>query len=275
MTESGGGAALAKPHRLALARAVRRLEHPSLARHLAEAAGQPIDRALVKLPRSLKARLDRVVEKAILRCLDVALKSLKPELRKPPKKRVATLLAGMSGGVGGVLGMAALPVELPVTTILMLRAIADIARAEGEDLSRVEARLACVEVFALGAGSLKTRTDVGYYASRALLARVTGDAAGFFLERGVSGATAPAISGFVTEVATRFGLVVSERAAASALPIVGAIGGAAINAAFMSYFQELAHGHFAVRRLERIYGEARVKDEYACLAEALAKTREA
>src|ERR1700746_681884 len=59
-------------------------------------------------------------------------------------------LATASGAAGGTFGLAALPVELPVSTTIMLRSIADIARSEGEDLSDPEAALACVEVFALG-----------------------------------------------------------------------------------------------------------------------------
>lgn len=47
-----------------------------------------------------------------------------------------------------------------------------------------------------------------------------------------------------------------------AVPIVGAIGGAAVNAAFVDHFQTLARGHFTVRRLERTYGKATVRREY-------------
>ena len=49
--------------------------------------------------------------------------------------------------------MVTLPIELPVSTIIMLRSIADIARSEGEDLSDPESALSCVQVFALGGRS--------------------------------------------------------------------------------------------------------------------------
>ena len=45
-----------------------------------------------------------------------------------------------------------------------------------------------------------------------------------------------------------------DRIAAGALPVVGAVGGATINVVFMNHFQQVAAGHFAVRRLERQYG---------------------
>jgi hypothetical protein len=268
MTPADPNAPISAKHREVLARAVRRLENTSLAKQLADLAGRPVGKALTSVPEPLKSRLDKAAEKAILRCLDVAVKSLRPT-KKPPMTRVAAMLAGFSGGVGGLLGVAGLPLELPVTTILILRAIANIARHQGEDLSELEARLACIEVFALGAASTKNQTAaLGYFASRALFARLSSDAMNFFVERGVAGASAPVINRFVSEVAARFGIVVSERVAASAIPVIGALGGAAVNVVFMNYFQELARGHFAVRRLERLYGADIVEREYERLAEA-------
>jgi hypothetical protein len=61
-------------------------------------------------------------------------------------------------------------------------------------------------------------------------------------------------------------VVVSERSAASAIPVLGAVGGATVNLLFMNHFQRVAAGHFAIRRLEREYGAAvirRLYDEYA------------
>ena len=56
--------------------------------------------------------------------------------------------------------------------------------------------------------------------------------------------------------------MVSEKVAAQAAPILGAIGGAAVNAAFADHFQTLARGHFIVRRLERQHGASVVAFEY-------------
>jgi hypothetical protein len=79
-------------------------------------------------------------------------------------------LAATSGAVGGSFGLAALPIELPVSTVIMLRSIGDIARAEGEDLRDPETALSCLQVFALG--GLKGDADAansGYFAVRGLL----------------------------------------------------------------------------------------------------------
>ena len=172
------------------------------------------------------------------------------------------MLAGLSGGVSGFFGIAALPIELPVTTTLMLRAIADIARHQGEDLSTLEARLACVEVFALGAPEAERNMGLSYYASRALIGRLAANATSVFVDRGVANLSTPVVGSLVTEIATRFGMVVTERSAASALPVLGAVGGATVNVIFMNHFQRIASGHFAIRRLERQYGPTVVRQLY-------------
>jgi hypothetical protein len=81
----------------------------------------------------------------------------------------------------------------------------------------------------------------------------------------LAGEGAALLSRFMGPVAARFGLVVSEKAAAQAAAVLGAIGGAAANLAFIEHFQELARGHFAIRRLERIYGADAVRAEYDLL----------
>ena len=251
-------------------RSVRRafdlLENPDFAARLADYAGQPVSRLARLVPKAASAQFNKVVERAILNCLNVAISSIKPRSKQRPATRASAVLAGVSGGVSGFLGFAALPIELPVTTTLMLRAIADIARHHGEDLRTLEARLACVEVFALGATKSGRRMDMGYFASRALLSRLAGDASAVLLERGLANASAPVVSGLITEIAARFGIVVSERAAASALPVLGAIGGATVNMLFMNHFQRIAEGHFTIRRLEREYGPAIVRRLYEDMA---------
>lgn len=253
---------LSLPHRKALARARAQLESRSLAIRLAEAAGQPVDRVLGMMPKVATNTLNLAVEAAILNCLKLAISSIDPGARHPPGGNLASLLAGLSGGVGGFFGFAALPFELPVTTTLMLRTIADTARHNGENLAKLEARLACLEVFALGAGKSPKRLDLGYYASRAMLSRLTDEASALLIERGLAAVSAPLVRRLLAEIAGRFGVVVSERIAASALPVIGAVGGAAVNVTFMNHFQRIAQGHFTVRRLERRYGAQAVRHHY-------------
>jgi hypothetical protein len=247
----------------ALRQAVLHLEDQSFASQLADYAGRPIDRVMRLLPKAASHSLNKAVETAILNCLSVAINSIELQSKAPPERRASSLLAAISGGVSGFFGFAALPIELPLTTTLMLRAIADIARHHGEDLSTLEARLACMEVFALGSPKTGRRADFGYYASRALLSRLAANASALLIERSASNLSAPVVGGLVTEIATRFSVVVSERSAASALPVLGAVGGATVNMIFMNHFQRVATGHFAIRKLERRHGPAVVRRLYA------------
>jgi hypothetical protein len=104
--------------------------------------------------------------------------------------------------------------------------------------------------------------NVGYYATRTFLARLTSEASAYLAERGIAGTSAPLVAGFIGEVSARFGVVVSDRVAASAVPVLGALGGATVNLIFMEHFQRVAAGHFTVRRLERHYGADVVRRHY-------------
>ena len=130
-----------------------------------------------------------------------------------------------------------------------------------------ETALACVQVFALGGrASSDDASESGYFAVRGLLAKSVSEAARFIAERGIVSEGAPVLVRFMAQVASRFGVVVSQKVAAQTLPVVGALGGAAVNYAFVEHFQEVARGHFTVRRLERRYGKEAVRAEYERLA---------
>ena len=104
--------------------------------------------------------------------------------------------------------------------------------------------------------------ESGYFAVRAALAKSVSDSARFVAAQGVAALPAPVVARLISQIAARFGVVVSEKVAAQAAPILGAIGGAAVNAAFADHFQTLARGHFIVRRLERQHGASVVAFEY-------------
>jgi hypothetical protein len=266
MAADSGLLDLEAQHRDALAAAVATLEHPNLAARIADFAGAPINRVLAVLPRVADRGLVKTVELTMMKCLQAAIRTLDDKRPRKPRPWVSSMAAGVTGGLGGFLGVASLPFELPVTTTLMLRAVADIARHNGEDLTQLDARLACLQVFGLGARTTGGRTDIGYFAARAMLTKASGNAVAGFVERSGVQLTAPMMSGFVSELASRFSIVVSDRIAASSLPVIGAIGGATVNLIFMNHFQRIAEGHFTVRRLERRYGPDLVRRHYAIIA---------
>ena len=251
----------------ALRIAVRSLEHPGLAARLTNMVGKPIELIGDMLPVPAKHAIATATSKGLEAALKVALRTMQ---RTPHagSQLLHKALATASGAAGGAFGLATLPIELPVSTIIMLRSIAEIARSEGENLSNPKSALSCVQVFALGgrAGSADA-SESGYFAVRGMLAKSVTEAARFLAERGVIEEGAPVLVRFLALVASRFGVVVTQKAAAQALPIFGALGGAAVNYAFIEHFQDVARGHFTVRRLERVYGNDIVRTEYERIAQ--------
>ena len=239
------------------------LERTSLAIRISNLVGIPIERGIEMLPKRASALVMGATRRALQTALRFALVTLDHQPGERSADRFHKALVTATGAGGGLFGMPALAIELPVSTTIMLRSIADVARSEGERLTSPETKLACLQVFALGG---RTKSDdaaeSAYFAIRAALARGLADAAQLMAEKGVVQDGAPAIVRFIVQVAARYGIVVSEKTAAQALPLVGAAGGALVNALFMDHFQDVAHGHFVVRRLERTYDHETVRRAY-------------
>jgi hypothetical protein len=242
----------------------------------------PVEKLLGWLPESIQSQIDGLTEEALTKALQVAMKTLDSDSPRAPWNLSHKLAATLSGVTGGMFGAPALFAELPVTTMIILRSIADIARSKGEDLSDPAARLACLEVFALGSRDKRSaEKDViiasdtakaegqyirtSYFLARAAMAQQV-TAAAEILTKGTTAASSSALTRLISKIASRFGIAVSEKAAAQAVPIVGAVGGGLINALFMDHFQNTAEAHFNVRRLERAYGTEVVRKEYERLA---------
>lgn len=157
----------------------------------------------------------------------------------------------------------------------MLRSVADIARSEGFDLEKVETKQACLEVFALGGPSESDdAVDTAYYVTRGFTAEAMQVLSKELAEIAARQASASALNkltptqtgkwlaALIEKIATRFGVVITEKAAAQAVPIIGAVAGATLNAMFTDYYQDMARGHFIIKRLEKKYGFDLVKTEY-------------
>ena len=243
--------------------AKRLLETPGLAAKLGDFVGGPIERGFALLPGKWNALVNDATRKSIEAALDVALWTMDHSRAEAPSNWWHKLAVGTSGAAGGVFGLAALTIELPLSTTIMLRSIADIARSQGENLKLPEARLECVQVLALGGSSTSDDgSEAGYFAARAAMAKAVSDAIQHLARNGLSQKGAPAIVRLIALIASRFSIVVSEKAAAQAVPVLGAFGGAAINTLFIDHFQDMGTGHFIVRRLERGHGREAVKRIY-------------
>ena len=241
---------------------------PGLAAKITNALGVPVEKTLGMLPDNWSLTVSRAAHSAIATALHVAAGSLKNTLGGRAGNRLHKALVVATGAGGGAFGLPALAIELPVSTTIMLRSIAAIARSQGEDLCDIRAGAARVP------GGVRTRRDgpgaddaseAGYYAARSAFGKVMVDAARYIGERGLAKEGAPPVVRLIMYVAERFGIQVSEKIATQAVPVIGAAGGALINYVFIDHFQSMAKGHFTVRRLERIYGEENVRNAYLAM----------
>jgi hypothetical protein len=239
------------------------LEHPGFSIRLAGLLGSPVEMGFKLLPKGWSSTVNKATKSALLKALHLAVKSLGNPRQRHSREALHKVLAGASGGIGGALGVFALPVELPVSTVIMLRSIADIARSEGHDIAQIQTRLECLEVFAFGGDvKLEGAEESSYWITRTALAKSISEAATYLSRKGSVDVASPVVVKLVNSIAARFGAMVSEEIAAKAIPVIGAAGGGIVNVLFMAHFQEMARGHFIVKRLELKHGQAVIKALY-------------
>lgn len=239
------------------------LDNPGLAARITNYIGMPIEKGFEMLPKNWNEKVVKITHTAIKKSSEAALFTVKDEPGKRNSNKMHKLAVAVTGGVGGFFGFAGLAVEIPVSTTLMLRSIADIARSQGESIKSVETKLECMQVLALGGKSdADDSTESGYYVTRALLTKSMAEAAEFIARKGIIEEGAPVLVRFFAAISGRFGIQMSKKVAAQAVPVVGALSGAALNTIFIDHFQDMAKGHFMIRKLERLHGKELIKELY-------------
>ena len=140
-------------------------------------------------------------------------------------------VAAAMGFAGGFGGLPSALTELPVTTTVLLRVIQGVAAEHGFDPAEENVAFDCLRVFA-AAGPLAhdDGSDMGFLSARLTL-------------------TTGTVQTMIRAVAPRLAGVLGQKLAAQAVPVLGAVAGAATNYAYTSYYREMAHVHFAMRRL--------------------------
>ena len=271
---------------LFIQRAARYLEKPAFLIAAAAKLGQPIEALTRALPDKARDSVTWASHKALSAALTAAVKTIHPSAKTfatnrnlsitdleslaAERGKIHTAVVTTSGGIGGFFGGWALGAELPFSTTVMLRAIAEIAAMFGEDLSLQDSRFECLGVFSFGSPS-KTddAADSAYYAARVGLAAIIRDLAKSFVGKSatdvgalLSAGGSPLVAQLIGQIASRFNIVVSQKAVAQALPIVGAVGGAGLNMVFADHFTKVAVMHFGMRSLERKHGQQHIKKIY-------------
>lgn len=262
-----------KTEKQELESAVVLLENPSFIMKALNVIGKPIEKSMNLLPEKASEKVSKVVHASLMKGLDYAIVASDYDRIKVETKIKNKVLGGISGFAGGFFGFPGLVVELPISTLIMLKSILEIAKAEGEDLGDLEARLSCLEVFAFGGRTVSDDgAETGYYAVRNGLASLVKKSADYIVKEGIeaiSEKSAPTLLRLIAQIAERFGISVTEKGMTQAIPVIGALGGAAINLIFINHFEDMAKGHFTIRRLERKYGKELVESEYSKIAKML------
>jgi len=223
-----------------LAHAYGRANGPLM--RLVNRLGGGIEAQMARLPDGVRVEIERAVTAALTRAHDIAAVGRHAPDLGP---RGATWAAMATGAAGGAAGLAGSLVELPLTITVMLHAIRAEAEAAGFDPDDPAIRLTCLEVFSAGS---PLRGDDGVNTAF-LSARMTVAGGGF--------------QRVIAVVVPRLTMVFGEKLALQAVPIVGAVTGAALNAMFLNYYREVARIRFRLMRLAEVHGAEAVLAGFA------------
>ena len=218
-----------------LAARYRRVNGPVIS--LMNRLGGRVEDRLGALPPEVRARIERVTRVALERGYHLAASG-----RHAPDfgPRGPMALAALTGAAGGAGGLATSIAELPVTIAVILHAIRRAAAEEGFDPDDPAIRLEALRVFA--AGSPLAADDGVNTAFLGVRMAVAG----------------PALQRMLASVAPRLAAALGQKLMAQAVPVLGAVAGAGLNAAFLGYYREVAHVRFGLLRLSERHGAERV-----------------
>ncbi|NJM83838.1 MAG: EcsC family protein [Tabrizicola sp.] len=234
----------------ALALRYRRANGPVMS--LVNRLGGTLESQMAVIPARYREQIERLTERA----LDTAYGVAGQGARIPDMGPRAPVLAAMAtGAAGGAGGLATSIAELPLTITVILHAIRQAAREAGFDPEEAWIKAECLKVF--GSGT-PLHGDDGVNTSF-LSARLT--------------ITGPAIQKIITTVAPKLAVALGQKVAAQAVPVMGAISGAALNAAYLNYYREMARIRFALLRLAEVHGAEPVLEAFRAAAEPPRITR--
>ncbi|RUS58550.1 staphylolytic protease PREPROENZYME LASA [Pseudorhodobacter sp. E13] len=203
--------------------------------------GGKIEDQMGHLPDGLRKQIERITSDALQRAVNLA-----DHGRHAPDfgPRGAPALAALTGAVGGAGGLATALAELPVTITVILHAILRAAEEEGFDTRLPEVRAEALRVLSAG-GPLAEDDGIN---TSFLGARMT--------------LTGPALHKLLAKIVPGFASVLTQKLAAQAVPVLGAVTGAGLNTAFLTHYRELAHIRFGLLRLTVLHGAEPVRKAF-------------
>ena len=114
------------------------LENPGLAAKITNFFGTPIEKGFSLLPENWNLKIGEMTQTALSKAIQAAVLTMKDTPGETASNIWHKLAVATTGGIGGLFGLPALAIELPVSTTIMLRSIADIARSEDENIHQID-----------------------------------------------------------------------------------------------------------------------------------------
>jgi hypothetical protein len=223
-----------------LARRYRRANGPVMA--LVNRMGGSMESQMAMIPPRIRTEIERVTEQALSTAYGLAGQGAWLHDLGPRAPVIAAMATGAAGGAGGLATSVA---ELPVTITVILHAIRSAAIEAGYDPDMPWVRAECLKVF--GAGSPLSQDD-GVNTSF-ISARLT--------------ITGSALQKIIAAIVPKLAAAMGQKLVAQAVPVIGALSGAAMNAAYLGYYREVARIRFALLKLSERHGVEPVLTAFA------------
>ncbi|SCZ68736.1 EcsC protein family protein [Epibacterium ulvae] len=187
---------------------------------------------LARLPRPVRNNLASATEAALW--LAVRNTAQSDRYLPRPSAQVNRLIGAALGAAGGATGLPGTLAELPVTTAFLLRSIQSEAARQGFDVTSESVLFDTIQVFGASGPFADTgQTDTDFLMTRLSL-------------------TGTGLQKLIAQVAPKLGMVLGQKLAAQAVPVLGGAAGASANYIFTGYYQNMARVHFGVRRLATV-----------------------
>ncbi|MDO5646900.1 EcsC family protein [Paracoccus sp. (in: a-proteobacteria)] len=210
-----------------------------------EAVGQLTEGAASTILGMSPVAFERALESAFQQLYDLSGRAdgIRPLRDAPLVANRAAVIA--SGAAGGWFGLAGVGPDLIASTTVMFNSIQKIARKHGFDSTDPQVRMESLAVFQFGEpGPAGDAAATSFIANRLLTNGQT-----------VSALIARVAAGFAARLTTKLG--------AQAVPVLGAVTGAAINLAFAGYYEKVADIHFRLLRLAADHPDRDINADYA------------
>jgi hypothetical protein len=210
-----------------------------------EAVGRLTEGAATTVMGMSPVALENVLQNAFQQLYDLSGRTDQIGVLRAAPLMANRAAAVVSGATGGWFGFAGLVPDLVASTTVIFNTIQKVARQQGFDTSDPKIRLECLAVFQYGEPG-----DDGDAAAKSFLAnRVL-----------TNGQT---VSALISRFASGFAARVTTKLGAQTVPVLGAATGAAINYAFVEYYENIARIHFSLLRLSMDHPDQDIDAAYA------------